>query len=207
MKPMIPYHIRKAYSNERERIRDHLVPIHLLLSVRNEQELIDQTKELVDDFPALYDNDLFTNNKLCHYLLAVSDDDDSLILGSIGMLDKCDLEEATNKQQQQLSVSEQQLSNTNDDKDNNSSSSTLKYSKLNSFFTSIEYQHMGIGSKLMNEALQQAKLRGIQRIDLLTMREVYDNAITCYLKFGFQVVRDYTLPNAHYQLVDMSLFL
>lgn len=199
---MIPYHIRKAYLHECESIREHLVPIHLKLSARNEQELADQIKELPDDFPALYDDNLFTNCEICHYLLAVSDFDNSMILGSIGILD--DIEPVITCSDKQTSLSEQkeQQSSNNNDK-----VFRMKRAKLNSFFTSVEYQHMGIGSALMKEALKQAKLRKIQQIDLLTMREVYDNAITCYLKFGFQIVKEYTVPNGHYKLVDMSLFL
>ena len=147
---LLPYIIRKAQPNERVLIRDHLVPIHLKLSVRNEKELFDQTNELPDDFPALYSEELFLNDKITHYLVAVTNSVDNRIIGSIGILD--------------------------DEKNYNNDVTTIKTAKLNSFFVSEEYQNMGIGQDLMNEALQQAKLRHIQRIEVLTMREVYDNA-------------------------------
>ena len=176
---LLPYIIRKAQPNERVLIRDHLVPIHLKLSVRNEKELFDQTNELPDDFPALYSEELFLNDKITHYLVAVTNSVDNRIIGSIGILD--------------------------DEKNYNNDVTTIKTAKLNSFFVSKEYQNMGIGQDLMNEALQQAKLRHIQRIEVLTMREVYDNAIQLYQKYGFTIFKDYKSP--HYNIIEMCLFI
>lgn len=49
-----------------------------------------------------------------------------------------------------------------------------------------EYRHLGIGSKLIKEAINAAMLKGLTRIEL-TVRESNCNAITLYKSLGFEV--------------------
>lgn len=49
-----------------------------------------------------------------------------------------------------------------------------------------KYRGLGIGSALLKKAIEEAKFKGLERIEL-TVREKNLNAINLYKKFGFEV--------------------
>lgn len=173
---------RYATISDRESIQTFVHTTHIQESVRNEIELKNQTDDLLTDFPSLVSDDLFMIS-ISQTRIAV--DDEGTIIGAAGLINDDD-----------------------DSADNAGStvfSSKICKCKLSFFFVSKLYRKQGIGRQLLKTLLFDAKQRGVAEVSLLTLRDVYDDAIRLYSKFGFVIVRELQL--ATYVGVDMVLMM